>query len=71
MTRQFGFQNFQLSKTVRKLRIFGALLRIFDGLIEATKHLFERVVVAFDVTAGQIGKPRARSFINDGSLTII
>src|ERR1019366_7969537 len=62
ITLQLCFQNDQLTESIRELRILRFHTGIFDRRIEAAEDLLERVVIAFAVSAGEIGV-RARAFL--------
>src|SRR5690349_11707213 len=55
VTLEFRVQDHQLPQSVHKFRILRLRNGIFDGCVEPSKHLLERVVVAFAVAAGKIG----------------
>ena len=54
VARKLGFQNLQLTQTVGELRVFRRGGRVGNRRVETSKNLFEGVIVAFTVAAGEI-----------------
>src|ERR1700735_33355 len=63
---EFGFENDELTKAVGEPRVVAGRGGVGDGGVEAAEKLFEGVVVAFAVAAGEIGEGAGGGFEQRG-----